>query len=1661
MNLREIKIGDLIRIPDVETVIRLEADEYTISKAAATFVVTSDVEKHLHLIAESIKRPTGQGFFLQGDFGSGKSHFLSVLYAIFSRVSVNTVLNERHEELRRLGESGRIILPVAISLVHFRGSTPLESIILDAIEATLHRCGREKALTARGAVMIALRQSLGDIVFATEFARQAGIGNSDIIRWIDSHIAEAAAIAEPLLRKQKKLIPEMPDRDRKELFEAALSEVREAGYDGCFLLIDELSEFFRSKPDPAQLNDDARTLQLLGELTGTYPLWIIAAVQESVERTGDIAQATFRKIKDRFPVKLHLSTLHIRDLIEKRLIQVTEDGEKTIFRIYEEYRRHFPHIPATPRIFRSIYPVHLLTLELLEGLGELFSQHRGIVDFIHTQIGGDQSRGIAGILDRPCVELLAPDAIYNHFAGRIAEFSAFYLYPSQIVPHLDECIDKNIEDPEDRVIAKRLIRIIVLHAIHPTAKPPTARLLAELAASMLSFEEPDANAQYVAEVLLDPVVASSRFLVKKPSDTGSSADASYTVTTTDDQSKILEARINRVIGETSDDDSRLYIDPLMELPESYSWPGPSVWREPVMRSVTWRQTGRTSAVVVATQGQEEAVKAKLEALYAAGNADFGVVIAIGDCRLDCRYTAVWRVELPKVPDNLLKEHFACTVVLGELRPGNPADSPLIPLVKERLQKSSAAVNAFLLKIIYSGAFDDVSIYTDPSIKEVMRFERLLEIAGEYLCEKRYPNFREIAPTGLSPSLRLYHRLFEEFVIAGSISLRDARARGLTESIETLAVPLGLIEVKSGNYVLSPQTTNKFLSYLYSHLNPSAPRFRSEIMYELQCGPYGVPHDTACFLLASLAHCGLISFVNHGRVLPIDYIKLMTVDQVDAIAPGELINQADRDTILKDCSFLLPELQNDTFDLRRQRDAWAAAVKFKSTVLSLVESLKQLLHKISDYGAFRHFDFDGISSVADRFSVVANEIKVSYAAREGLERFTAAWRSSGLCEDDFKLLRQTVKFLQRQSERVVHVNHYCNHSSVITASNSYPEIGTLRNKVLNILENPLELLIPDEGQGLQAAFEQFRNVYAECYAAEHERFHTPPKSAPLSRQGERNLILLRRLAAVEALDRPPGVQQFLAALDKAPPRPCSRNVAEELLRSPICGCNFSVGNVQERHIPDNPTDQIDRLLNQYISILKSKEVVNALTAHSFAIRDIDPGTSKRLNGLYNLLKDGERISIPALADLLDERTVSEIARALAGYARIERRNLEELRNNLAGRRLNAARIRKIVEDWIGAKEDDIIFSIGDNAESATVKSAEPVLWPRLHPNIFGSSFYERNSDPGEISALGELLERRFPAGEIARKFNNVSTADLLSFICMEPVHRSAIAAAWGIVAKRVCSDKSMLPDNTGTVQFLDKTEAFSIERRFSILKAVGKKHENPFPERLTQRPLLAAIYNDPWADASVKKAVLAAIANITAAGADWFSTLPPVETIDCGDRITVIIIDAIPPDVWLMADAKNPSLFASGRRKWVRSSGACLTIEGINELFGFPKERDPLEEFSQRKAAYASIEGNEEYGWTEQLREDNQESAQVLHVALFDRQVHDGFADLNLMAEKLGLLLQRNLPLLLDRCRKTGHKLILTTDHGLTFSEKGLNHGAGGLFEQTIFRFEWEQESFIR
>jgi hypothetical protein len=1652
MNLR---IGDLIEVPPVQTVIRLEEGTSRSRAITSSFVATEEVTGHLTIFSGALQRDTGRGFFLEGDFGSGKSHFLAALSAWVARREGGETLERAVPALAGCAGKDRRFLAVDISLVRFRASTPFERIVTGAMEAALAANGHVAPLSPLGRFQGHLNGLLKVPATARAFEVSCGVSPEGIAAWFAQQPHEAYVAAVAFLKQQGIELPEALIEERHVVFDRALAEVRKAGFAGMVLILDELSEFFRSKADAASLNEDARTLQLLGELTGSHPLWIIAAVQESIERTGDIASATFRKIKDRFPVRFHLSTLHIRDLISKRLVRHKPGAGEKLLALYKEYKRHFPDFAWPFDQFVKIYPVHPETLRLLEGLGNLFSQHRGIVDFVHARVAGDAGRGIPGILDRDAGELLAPDAIYEHFSQRLSEFSVFHIFPRTIVPNLDETIEAVVEQ-EDRPLAKRLVRVLVLYAIHPTARKPTVRELAALCSCMLSDHDPDANAEFVAGVLLDPIAAKSRFLVKRSAPSGQPLDAVYELTAQEDLAGTLRRRIEKAMAEVRPGDSRLLLDPLADLPSSMSWPGPEILRECAERTVLWRQTTRRVLAVFVQEGEEESVGRTIDDALASGRADFAVAIVAGGHRFSRRFTAVWRMGDRARDGGVLIESFATRVVARELQPSNPSHAPLIPLVNDQLRRLAPAAAAALMESMYSGAFDDREIFVDPSALQVRRFDRLLDAAAAYILEERYPRFKEIAPRMLQPSSRLYQRIVDEFVVPGTLSMSEARAASLTEAIETLAAPLGLVEVKSGSYRFAPALgEHPFLAYVFSLLRPSSQTPREEVYAALKSGPWGLPAETVEFLLVSLACSGVVMLLRSGRPVALDLLSIAAVESADAIAPGEIVPAADRDTLMNECPFLAPQGGWLSFGLRQQREAWQALVKLKASSETMLDATSSALRSMEEFEAFSTFDFEAIEEKVKRFTCVLAEVKVSYPAREGIERFCAAWRASGLVAADIEQLKQSHRFFSRFADKFIFIAHYLRHRSVEQGSIVDQGIAVRREALTLMLKDPLRLVVPDEGLQLGAAFDLFREEYARVYAAKHREFYEAQQPRKLDRSQQRMLDLFGRLNRIEQLDRPQGIDALLRLADRTSSPSCDRPVIEELLRSAACGCGFAIGTPLPAVTDDTREQTFERVFRDYRALLSAHQVIEAVTAHAFALRDMDAPLSSRLEKLCALLREKEGAAAQPLLDLLDEKTIAEIGRALSGSVRVQKKGLSSLVNELSGRRLTPAKVRAAFNDWLREIDETTLLAIDMSAASGSPVAERPSWWPLLHPELDLSEGSGSLMSPEEAAGLEARIEAFFPSSILEKKIGRMEPGELVRFIAAEPLHTRALQAAWAQLFNKCVKRETALPGDLPRSRHCVAHIAAGIDGRMNALRALQYVQGLPFPQRLRGRVHAAALWADEWATRDSRKTLESAVAAIEKQAGDWYAALPARAAVDLAALPIVMIIDALPPDVWLEALPQCGPFLEGASQGWSRIAAPPQTVPSMAALFGFPPERDPLDEFAALGVRYHTITGDEQHALVDLIPPIEPDSACIVRINLLDSAAHGAKIPLYQYPATLCAVLSRHLPGMIDLCKKQKRHLIMTADHGLSWTGGTLSHGRGGVFEEAVPRVEWE------
>src|SRR5262249_20273489 len=227
--------------------------------------------------------------------------------------------------------------------------------------------------------------------------------------------------------------------------------------------------------------------------------------------------------------------------------------------------------------FLSCYPLHPDTLNVLDGLRFLFSQQRGVVDFICRQLRGDAAAGIEPWQERDQGQLLTPDRIYDHFRSRLHERVETNRLADTVVPYHERAADVLFDSPTDRQLGIRAVKLLALLAASALERRRTGRELAEMLLTRVSVVDPQANYTYFERAVLQPLAAHGAYVVAR----GSGAAATYSVALEADASLTARARLEQIRTERTLDDRR----PIEALTE--------VGGSPVLPLGTLRQSGRS------------------------------------------------------------------------------------------------------------------------------------------------------------------------------------------------------------------------------------------------------------------------------------------------------------------------------------------------------------------------------------------------------------------------------------------------------------------------------------------------------------------------------------------------------------------------------------------------------------------------------------------------------------------------------------------------------------------------------------------------------------------------------------------------------------------------------------------------------------------------------------------------------------------------------------------------------------------------------------------------------------------------------------------------------------------------------------------------------------
>jgi len=203
---------------------------------------------------------------------------------------------------------------------------------------------------------------------------------------------------------------EVEKTSRAEALEVLLGELATRERSGLALFLDETSLFLGGR-GLRELQGDASFLQFLGQSARRKPLWIVAALQKSIEDLGGLEPYALGQIRDRFQT-LPLSLAHLPALIGRRLLEVRDEAALDAWcaSSFREREVRFGTLPFSGREWRELAPFHPSTVELLEAVtGRFLSRTRSALLFCAAQLSRDL----------PIGSRVTPDAVWDYFSPEI------------------------------------------------------------------------------------------------------------------------------------------------------------------------------------------------------------------------------------------------------------------------------------------------------------------------------------------------------------------------------------------------------------------------------------------------------------------------------------------------------------------------------------------------------------------------------------------------------------------------------------------------------------------------------------------------------------------------------------------------------------------------------------------------------------------------------------------------------------------------------------------------------------------------------------------------------------------------------------------------------------------------------------------------------------------------------------------------------------------------------------------------------------------------------------------------------------------------------------------------------------------------------------------
>jgi len=393
----------IVKIQDFDDAATLQENirDYVITDAVA-----AEMERLVErIVASCVRHEAGEGHYLHGSFGSGKSHFMAILGLILENNPA--VWTKAHLVIHTIQDQHGAWLaenPILVVPVYMLGQGSLRIACYNAVNARLAYLGQPVCEFSDADKVIAgfraEAERYGAVVYE-KFQEATGFGRSRFDKMAAADQEQRDELARQILAYRD---PSRAERDQ--LYPDKFSDgmatltrhVRARGFAGIVFLIDELILYLGGKSG-SQYMDEFNDLVALADnsaLDRAAPLWVIVAKQRNIAETvpdDSSQQRIFEAMehhKDRFPETTELADTELVPIVQERVLRLRAGMgpaleravSETLDELSESVRVTLLH-DLSVEDFQRVYPFHPALIRTLIDVTARLSRERAAIRLLY------------------------------------------------------------------------------------------------------------------------------------------------------------------------------------------------------------------------------------------------------------------------------------------------------------------------------------------------------------------------------------------------------------------------------------------------------------------------------------------------------------------------------------------------------------------------------------------------------------------------------------------------------------------------------------------------------------------------------------------------------------------------------------------------------------------------------------------------------------------------------------------------------------------------------------------------------------------------------------------------------------------------------------------------------------------------------------------------------------------------------------------------------------------------------------------------------------------------------------------------------------------------------------------------------------------------------